>query len=1623
MNIGDIIGRLTTHKNATINVIDGDYIVTINNNDITSGVRIDNININKGKYSIILELNNTTGKVYYSDTCGNKNVKINNGLNEIIVEINKQSILSFIISLQSSKINDVFIIKKLQIRPYNIGTTLTKVCKINDSENKENLFNNYKIYQVQVSKSLLHFKEKFKEKYNLSDYNDQYSPTLFFGIYNSEDINKLKNHKGKRYILWGGTDADSRFKNREMILKFIKDLPDTIHFSSSQNLEQRLVENKISNKKIELDLVDRKLFKQTNKFGKKILIYNGFSKGNEHIYGSDVYEKVMDKLPNYEYIFSNTLNLPIEKMPEIYKSCCIVLRLTTNDASAQTVKECELMGLPIVHNGDNPKAIKWENENDISKTILKIKNCIDRVYYIGNDTSECPYECIQIDPKDEEINLSHHIQAYMDATSKGYSRILILEKGIIYENVPKLNEIYVDYDYDILFLGLNNCSFQNELVSSSDGSFSYIINKSVYDEIINNYKTGNINEIFDKYTNFTYNKQIFAKIGKNPIAYLQYVHYPQVLSGYTIRSHKILTSLIKHRQVIAITQNDDNSNITFGFNEKPYMINDGIIYFYLQRKAGETKTTTYVNTIVNICKKYNVQLIHSNSNHLIGTCGLQAAKILGIPSIYEVRGLWYETHAINDKSYEKTNEFKLEKEKEMYVCNNSNAVFTINLTLKQYLENNGVKNTIHIIPNGTDKNEKLTDNSKIPEKLKDLFKLKTKNNLIYLGYIGSLVSYEGIEFMIDALCSLPNRIKSKYRILVIGDDKLKIESANTNPNIIFIGRIQNEQIHHVYNILDIILFPRLSNKLTETTGPLKIVEAMGYGKICLVSNLKPVYEYVTDHKTGILFESNSEDSLRQKVIDLIDNFALYKNIGDNAKEWAIKYRSWDIISNAISNIYNIYTKNITVLAILSYSPGYYSNGYIERTHGYIKHLSNKCNIYPVTRLGFPNDRIENSTTSENVIFDGVKYYHLHNDTDTMHVDNTECDLYMTKFEEKLMGFIEKLNINLIFSTSNYINGMVASRIAKKLNIPLVYEERGFNYIPKIDKDKKLNNIPLNYLHKAILQYDIEKLNYDSTIVNEIKKVKYVYDQADHLITLSNSMKNIIKYYGINDNKIDIIENGVNDCNPYIQNLHSNYLSYFNKNIIRFAYIGSLCAYENLELAINCFHDIVKNHKITNFKYYIVGGTPGKNQYGALYMKYKQMIESLNMESYIIMTGPKYDEEYYEIVSQIDCILLTRKPDNTCDNVLPTKIFYPMLQKKLLIAPNLTTLKEFFEDKKHCVFYNKEDSNVTLTTYLINICQNRLNYVDIANNGSEFVKAKFNWEILSNKFLYSFNNGILNFNQKFLPIEDFEYFKFIFDSKKVEYNYIINNKTDLIPVIMCTYNRINYLESTILNLLAQSDKNFSFNIWNNNYKEKDTINALVDKYKERIKCSVYHSNENVGGVGRFILLQEVKLHTNSEYCIFFDDDQILPSNLIQKYKECAYGNKIFSWYGRKFSDGCPYTKFLANGKAESQYHIIKNGDRMDYGGTGGMICPMKLVSEEFLNNIKKKYQFCEDILLSFWAQQKYNYLIYKIDVDIKMIKDGKNQSFGMLYITKNELLDDYRNKKLFIENKLGNYIML
>jgi glycosyltransferase involved in cell wall biosynthesis len=77
--------------------------------------------------------------------------------------------------------------------------------------------------------------------------------------------------------------------------------------------------------------------------------------------------------------------------------------------------------------------------------------------------------------------------------------------------------------------------------------------------------------------------------------------------------------------------------------------------------------------------------------------------------------------------------------------------------------------------------------------------------------------------------------------------------------------------------------------------PLKPLEAMAAGTTVLASDIGGHTELIDDGQTGVLFKTESRDSLVEQAVRLAGQPELRRHVADNARRFIERERTWDRI--------------------------------------------------------------------------------------------------------------------------------------------------------------------------------------------------------------------------------------------------------------------------------------------------------------------------------------------------------------------------------------------------------------------------------------------------------------------------------------------------------------------------------------------------------------------------------------------------------------------------------------------------------------------------------------------------------------------------------------------------------
>jgi PEP-CTERM/exosortase A-associated glycosyltransferase len=371
-------------------------------------------------------------------------------------------------------------------------------------------------------------------------------------------------------------------------------------------------------------------------------------------------------------------------------------------------------------------------------------------------------------------------------------------------------------------------------------------------------------------------------------------------SGYAFRSRNILRAqkaLGWQPYVVTSPKHSIHGGISKALREEI----DGVIHF--RTANGKSVAPAPFNELLlmrelaqqirQVAEHNPPDIIHAHSPVLNALPALWEGSRLDIPVVYEVRALW-EDAAVDHGTYGQTSwKYHVTRLLETYVCKKAANIVVLSQGLKDDLVSRGIPvERLAVIGNAIDVGD-FQDRS-VEKELRTGWKLAGKK---VIGFIGSFYRYEGIDLLVAAM-SVLTRTYPELVLLLIGGGEVehelrsKVVELGLNDKVVIPGRMPHESISSIYALMDILVYPRRSMRLTELVTPLKPLEAMAMGKPVIASDIGGHRELIEPERTGILFPPGDVSGLVNAIERLVKDEHLTKVLGKQGAQWVRDERSW-----------------------------------------------------------------------------------------------------------------------------------------------------------------------------------------------------------------------------------------------------------------------------------------------------------------------------------------------------------------------------------------------------------------------------------------------------------------------------------------------------------------------------------------------------------------------------------------------------------------------------------------------------------------------------------------------------------------------------------------------------------
>ncbi len=380
-------------------------------------------------------------------------------------------------------------------------------------------------------------------------------------------------------------------------------------------------------------------------------------------------------------------------------------------------------------------------------------------------------------------------------------------------------------------------------------------------------------------------------------------------SGYTFRTAAILREqralgwetyhLTSAKQGSTAAAVEDVDGLRFYRCEVPTAAPAGINEWRLMRSTEKR--------LEQLARELRPDVLHAHSPVLNAIPAIRVGRRLGIPVVYEVRAFWEDAAVDHGTTAEGSLRYRATRALESWAFKRVGHVFTICEGLRRDIVARGIpEQKVTVIPNAVDV-QGFQLSGEPDSVLKRKLGLDGKT---VLGFVGSFYAYEGLDLLLEAFARLQAQ-RQDLRVLLVGGGpqeanlKAQAERLRIADKVVFTGRVPHAEVSRYYDLIDLLVYPRHSMRLTELVTPLKPLEAMAQGRIFMASDVGGHKELIRDGETGRLFAAGKVDSLVTTIGEMLDHREQWPAMRAAGRRFVEQVRNW---KNSVANYDSIYRR-------------------------------------------------------------------------------------------------------------------------------------------------------------------------------------------------------------------------------------------------------------------------------------------------------------------------------------------------------------------------------------------------------------------------------------------------------------------------------------------------------------------------------------------------------------------------------------------------------------------------------------------------------------------------------------------------------------------------------------------
>ena len=171
----------------------------------------------------------------------------------------------------------------------------------------------------------------------------------------------------------------------------------------------------------------------------------------------------------------------------------------------------------------------------------------------------------------------------------------------------------------------------------------------------------------------------------------------------------------------------------------------------------------------------------------------------------------------------------------------------------------------------------------------------------FILFAARLVPEKGCHLLLEAHARLPEQLRRRYPLLVAGDAGFTDGYAaglkrRAHAEVRFLGYVHGTLLEALFSHATVMVLPSTLEGLSIT-----LLEGMGYGRCCLVSDIPPNLEAADGN--AAVFPSGDAAALGRQLQALLEDPARRTTLAEGGQIHAIEHYSWDRVAARTAELY------------------------------------------------------------------------------------------------------------------------------------------------------------------------------------------------------------------------------------------------------------------------------------------------------------------------------------------------------------------------------------------------------------------------------------------------------------------------------------------------------------------------------------------------------------------------------------------------------------------------------------------------------------------------------------------------------------------------------------------------